>query len=306
MPKIAKKSTGQKNLVQMNFKRQNGFLKLPNDNMFKTITVAILLCLVCSIIVSSAAVMLKPTQVANKLIDKKRNILAVAGIEDSSKTVDELFEQIETTVVDLETGEVTDKVDPVTFDQERASKEPATRVELTDDQDIASIGARSKYANVYLVKQGNEITKIILPVKGYGLWTTLYGFLALEGDGETVVGITFYEHGETPGLGGEIDNKKWQESWTGKKVFGLDGDPKLGLIKGTVDANTADAEYKIDGLAGATLTSNGVTNLVQFWAGENGFGPFLERVRNSNKSASTASVIETNFAYINTQSNIRD
>lgn len=284
--------------------RQKGFLQLPNDNMFKTLAVAVLLCLVCSIVVSTAAVMLKPTQVANKLLDKKRNILAVAGIEDSSKSVDELFEQIETTIVDLETGEVTDEFDPETFDQERASKEAATRVELSDEQDIASIGARSRYANVYLVREAaGDISKIILPIKGYGLWTTLYGFLALEGDAETVVGITFYEHGETPGLGGEIDNKKWQESWQGKKVFDSQGRPSLGLIKGTVGANTSDAEYKIDGLAGATLTSNGVTNLVQFWAGENGFGPFLERLRNASKSANISPVSEDDLALYSTQTN---
>lgn len=262
--------------------RQKGFLNLPNDNIVKTIGVAVLLCLVCSIIVSTAAVMLKPTQVANQLLDKKQNILTVAGIEDNSKSVDELFEQIETTVIDMTTGLVADDVDPETFDQERASKEAQTRVALTSDQDIAKIGARSKYANVYLVRDNDLVSKIILPVKGYGLWSTMYGFLALEADAQTVAGITFYDHGETPGLGGEIDNERWQDSWQGKKIADVEGDPKLTLIKGTVNANTSEAEYKIDGLAGATLTSNGVSNLVKFWMGENGFGPYLERVRNSN------------------------
>ena len=272
--------------------KQSGFLKLPNDNMFKTIAVAVLLCLVCSIIVSTAAVKLKPTQVANQLLDKKKNILTVAGLTDDSKSVDELFEQVETKVIDVATGEYTDAVDALTYDQERASKDPATSIRLSKEQDIASISNRAKYANVYLIRKGESVDKIVLPVKGYGLWTTLYGFIALEADAETVSSITFYEHGETPGLGGEIDNKKWQSSWSGKKLTNPQGEVVLSLIKGTVGTNTPDPEYKIDGLAGATLTSNGVTNLVKFWMGQDGFGPYLERYKRTNNSVNIESNIE--------------
>jgi len=269
-------------------KPQAGILNLPNDNIVKTIVVATMLCLVCSIIVSSAAIVLKPKQVANKLLDKKSNILTVAGISGEG-SIDELFQQIETRVVDMATGEYTSEVDAETFDQRKASKDPVYRIDLSSGQDIAGIGGRSKFANVYLVNKDNAIDKIILPVKGYGLWSTMYGFIALESDAKTVSGITFYEHGETPGLGGEIENKKWQTSWQGKQLVNADGDIALKLIKGLVSEATPDAEYKIDGLAGATLTSNGVTNLVQFWMGENGFGPYLERVRKGLLSSSTAS-----------------
>jgi len=258
-------------------------LNLPNDNMVKTIAVALLLCLVCSIIVSTAATVLKPQQVANKLLDKKRNILSVAGIEDADKSVDELFTQIETHVIDMHSGEVTDAVDAESFDQRKASKDPDYRIALSKEQDIAQIGGRSKYANVYMVRDGGDISKIILPVRGYGLWSTMHGFLALESDAQTVSGITFYEHSETPGLGGEIENKKWQAIWPGKKISDQQGEPKLQVIKGQVTPNTADAEYKVDGLSGATLTSNGVTNLIKFWMGKDGFGPFLQRTRNSYK-----------------------
>lgn len=295
------------NSKQLYFKplnsKQAGFLNLPNDNMFKTIAVAVLLCLVCSIIVSTAAVKLKPTQVANQILDKKRNILTVAGIADSSKTVDELFEQVETKVIDVVTGEYTDAVDAETFDQLRASKDPETSVRLTKDQDIASIITRSNYANVYLVRDGNAISKIVLPVKGYGLWSTLYGFIALEGDAQTVSSITFYDHKETPGLGGEVDNPKWQASWFGKKLANQQGDIVLSLIKGTVGPNTSDSEYKIDGLAGATLTSNGVTNLVKFWMGQDGFGPYLERFKSAINSVKTESKVEFGEIAVNTNHN---
>lgn len=272
---------------------QRGFLSLPNDNIVKTIGVATLLCLVCSIVVSGAATALKPKQVANKLLDKKNNILAVAGIADSEKTVDELFSQVEAKVVDLATGEYTDAVDSATFDQRVASKDPAYRIDLSKTQDIASIGGLSKYANVYLIKDGEALKKIILPIKGYGLWSTMYGFIALEADANTVSAITFYEHGETPGLGGEIENKKWQASWNGKQLADASGTPIISLIKGTVGPATANAEYKIDGLAGATLTSNGVSNLVQFWMGDQAFGPYLERLRSSKEQAQTSVTITT-------------
>jgi len=266
--------------------KQSGFLNLPNDNIVKTIGVATLLCLVCSIVVSVAATALKSKQVANKLNFKRSNILTVAGISDSDKSVDELFaEQVETFVVDLQSGEYTDAVDADSFDQRKASKDPRYMVKLKKEQDIAQIGSLSKYANVYLVRRGNDVSKIILPIKGYGLWSTLYGFISLESDATTVSSITFYEHAETPGLGGEIENRKWQASWAGKRISDLEGNPALRVIKGQVNPDTPEPEYKIDGLAGATLTSNGVTNLIQFWMGDKGFGPYLKRVRSQGAQA---------------------
>ena len=262
--------------------RQSGFFNLPNDNIVKTIGVAVLLCLVCSIIVSTAATVLKPLQTANKLLDKKRNILSVAGIQDAGKSVDELFTQIETKVIDLRTGEYTDAVDAELFDQRKAANDPEFSIVLSKEQDIAQVRSISKYANVYLVKQPDDpdtLSKIIMPVKGYGLWGTLYGFLALESDAQTVSGITFYEHKETPGLGGEVDNQRWKDGWSGKQLANAQGEPVLRLIKGKVDRSLAGAEHQIDGLAGATLTSNGVSNLVEFWMGSDGFGKYLQKLR---------------------------
>jgi len=265
---------------------QRGFLHLPNDNIVKTIGVALVLCLICSVVVSAAATILKPKQVANKLLDKKANILSVSGIELAGRSVDEAFEQIETRVINLQTGEYTDAVDAVTYDQRKASKDPGMVLELSGDDNIAQIAGLPKYANVYLVRKDQQLDKIILPIEGYGLWGTLYGFLALHGDAKTVSSITFYEHKETPGLGGEVENPKWQASWDGKQLFNDSGQAVLGLIKGTVGPTTPNPEYKIDGLAGATLTSNGVTNMVQFWVSEKAFGPFLQRIQRGESGAS--------------------
>ncbi len=251
-----------------------------NDTIGKTITVTVLLCVVCSVIVSAAAVLLKPQQIANKELDRKTNILAAAGLMDSSKSVEELFAQITTKVIDLETGKFTDEVDATTYDARKASKDPVLSKALDRNVDIASIKRQAKYQTVYLVEKDGQLEKVILPVHGYGLWSTLYGFLALEGDLNTVVGLGFYSHAETPGLGGEVDNPLWKALWPGKKVY-AEGtmEPKLGLVKGKVDPASASAEHQIDGLSGATLTSNGVSHLVKFWMGENGYAPFLANLK---------------------------
>ena len=250
-----------------------------NDSTSKTLIVAFSLCIVCSIIVSAAAVVLQPRQEANKSLDRKRNILAAAGMLDDSKSVDELFAQISTRVVDMRTGKFTDDVNVENYDQRKAAKDPSASDALSAAQDLAKVSRREHYAVVYLVEDAaGDIDKIILPIHGYGLWSTLYGFIALESDGNTVAGLGFYEHAETPGLGGEVDNPRWKASWPGKQVY-RDGDVTIGLIKGSVDPASADATWQIDGLAGATLTARGVTNLVQFWLGKNGFEPFLNNLQ---------------------------
>ena len=248
-----------------------------HETVGKTIKVALALCVVCSLVVSTAAVMLKPAQLANKELDRQRNILAAAGLLQVDVSVDEQFKQITTKLVDLRTGKFTDEVDVTAYDQAAAADDKNLSVDL-GDADIAKVGRRENLSLVYLVEKDGQIDKVILPIRGAGLWSTLYGFLALEGDANTVAGLGFYQHGETPGLGGEVDNPRWKSQWQGKQVY-KSGEAALGLIKGTVNPKGADAAYQVDGLAGATLTSVGVTNLVKFWLGENGFQAFLNNLR---------------------------
>ena len=249
------------------------------DSTFGTLFIALAVCLVCSVFVSTAAVYLKPLQQTNKALDKKQNILAVAGLLQEDKSVEELFTQVEPRVVDLATGEYVQDIDPASYDARKAAKDPERNVKIPGDQDIASIRSRAKYATVYFVREGERAGLMILPVHGYALWSTLYGFIALESDGQTVYGLSFYEHAETPGLGGEIDNPKWKSLWRGKQVFDEQGVMRLQVIKGSVTENTPDAEHKVDGLAGATLTSVGVSNLLNYWLSDQGYGPFLDKVR---------------------------
>ena len=250
------------------------------DSVGNTIKVALLLCIVCSVFVSAAAVLLRPAQQANKDLDRKTNILAAAGLLKPGVSIEEQFASITAKAVDLDTGKFTDAVDVLVYDQRKAGKDSSLSDELSDQEDIAKISRRIKYGVVYMVEGDQGIEKVILPIKGSGLWSTLYGFLALEADLNTVAGIGFYEHAETPGLGGEVDNPLWKAKWVGKLVYGDDTGVALGVIKGEVDLSRPAAIHQIDGLSGATLTSKGVHNLIRFWLGENGFEPFLVNLKN--------------------------
>lgn len=254
-----------------------------SDSTQRTLLVAFLLCIVCSVIVSTAAVLLKPLQVANKQKDFKINILKAGGLYEQGiadgKSITEMFENVTTKLVDIDTGKYTDAVDVSSYDQRKAAKEPALSDALTTEDDVAKIIRREKFSKVYLVQTAEGIQKVILPIKGYGLWSTLYGFISLENDLNTVSGIVFYEQFETPGLGGEVDNPKWKGLWEGKQVYGDNGNVELSVIKGNVTSDTVNAQYKVDGLSGATLTSKGVDNIIKFWMGSMGYAKYLTNLK---------------------------
>ena len=251
---------------------------MANESVAKTFTVALTLCIVCAVVVSSAAVFLRPSQEANKLLDLKTNILASAGLLEQGVDVETQFEKINVKLVDMETGRYTNEIDADTYDQRKASSDPGLSIALSSSEDIAKIKRRANFSKVYIVENASGIEKVILPIKGYGLWSTLYGFIALEADLQTVAGIGFYEHTETPGLGGEVDNPKWKASWIGKSAYKNDA-LVLEVIKGKVDNAREGADSKIDGLAGATLTTKGVDNLIKYWLGDQGFKPFIENLK---------------------------
>lgn len=257
-----------------------------NDSIQKTLIVAVLLCLVCSVIVAGAAVSLKPMQVANKQQDKKANVLAAAGLLQPDVSIEEQFEQITTRIVNVEAGRyatedeiaeiVAAGLDPANYDQRKAASMPELSRALDASEDPASIKRLEKYAAVFMVEGEAGIEKVILPIHGYGLWSTLYGFIALEGDLQTITGLGFYAHAETPGLGGEVDNPKWKGLWQGKSLLDEQGNLAITVVKGPAEPGNP---YQIDGLSGATLTSRGVDNLVRFWVGDNAFGSLLAKLK---------------------------
>ena len=256
------------------------------ESRLKIVAVALGVCIVCSILVSTAAVMLNARQEENKKIEKIKNILIAGNLYEKGKDVKKIYNnKVEGAIIELETGQKLDEsmyneaLNVETFDIKDLAGSPQNGKPIPAAQDIAQIKRMPKYMAVYFVKEGDELKEIILPVYGKGLWSTMYGFMALASDLKTIEGFTFYEHGETPGLGGEVDNPSWKRIWKGKKAFGDEGEVKIEVIKGRVDPSSQSAIYQVDGLSGSTLTTRGVDNLVKFWLGENGYGPFFDRLR---------------------------
>jgi Na+-transporting NADH:ubiquinone oxidoreductase subunit C len=254
------------------------------DSIKSTLIVAFCLCVVCSIIVSGTAVVLKPRQDANRILDRNKNILAAAGLYDSAvnsdSDVDSLFAKFTTRIVDINSGELVSEagleelgLDASSYDQRLVMNDPEFSEAISPENDKANVKRRALYQTIYLVEDDSGLETIVLPISGYGLWGILYGYLALEGDANTVKGLAYYELKETPGLGAEVRNPSWTDLWPGKKVYADDGSVGLGVVKG---AGTGD--YQIDGLSGATLTSRGVDDMIKYWLGEDGFGPVLKSV----------------------------
>lgn len=263
---------------------------MPRDSMSHTLLVATVLCVVCSVLVSGSAVGLRDKQEANKLLDQQKNVLIAAGLfhqdgrlgeKNSNADIPRLFESVERVLIDLNTGETVDpaEVDPNLYNPRSAAKNPKQSVAIPADADLAGIHRREKFAFVFVINKGDQIDQVVLPIYGKGLWSTLYGFLSLDSDTTTVRGITFYEHAETPGLGGEIENPSWKALWNGKKIFAEQGEVAIEVIKGMVPENSPQIDHQVDGLSGATITSRGVSNLVRFWLGTDGFGPYLNKLR---------------------------
>ena len=252
-----------------------------NESIFKTIGVAFAVCLICSLVVSASAVSLRDLQKENKLNDKRIKILQVADIYDPNISIAEQFSELESKFIDFNTGLMMDEYNNFSideYDQIVVTKDPNLSSKVPTSEDIAIIKNRENVGKIYILRdEVGTIDKLVLPIRGYGLWGTLYGYISIEEDFNTVSGIEFYDHKETPGLGAEVDNPKWKAQWKGKKIY-KDNKVNLAVIKGKVEAGDSESTYKIDGLSGATITSRGVTNMVAYWFGESGYSSLLREL----------------------------
>ena len=261
-------------------------LRAPKNSRAKTLLVPLIVSVLSAVLVAGAAISLRPQQQLNQERNRQQNILAAADLLVPGTSTESLFRQVVPRVVDLTSGDYAPNIDPSTLEPGRGARDPLTRVSVPRDLDIALIKERSRYAVVYLLYEDDRLNLIILPVYGYGLWSTMFGYVALEADANTIVGLRFYQHGETPGLGGEIDNPKWQRLWRGKKIYGESAEPLIEVIKGQARrTGNAREAYQVDGITGATLTGGGVTNLLRYWFGEHGFGPYLQSMRENSEEA---------------------
>ena len=237
--------------------------------------IPLIACIACAIIVSVTAVSVRPEQNLNIENEKKVKILAAAGIQTDK--VDEEFLRIKTVFVDFETGKLV-TIDPA-YDHIKAASNPDQSTIIPKADDIAVLKRRENVGTIYVwVDEKNAVEKLVLPIRGYGLWGTLYGYLSLDSDLNTVRGIEYYDHKETPGLGGEVDNPNWKSDWYGKRIYNENGSVALYVTKGA-----SSTDYEIDGISGATLTTNGVSNMIKYWLGDNGYGPIIKNLNEEIK-----------------------
>jgi Na+-transporting NADH:ubiquinone oxidoreductase subunit C len=254
------------------------------DSPRYTFIFATVMCVVCAALVSVAAVTLQPRQKANARLYMEKNVLLAAGLVQPGekvglRDVERIFQSdIKARLVDLATGELVpeDGRNVRDYDMRGARNDPAASREAPEN--TAGIKRMARLGIVYFVMRGGKVDQVVIAVEGLGMWGTIYGFLALADDGNTVRGLTYYDHRETPGLGGEIGNPAWQELWKGRHGYDKAWNARITVIKGQAGPPDKDP-LRVDGLSGATITSNSITRLMRFWLSNDGYGRFLKRFR---------------------------
>ncbi len=230
-----------------------GFLALPNESPGKTVGVALLVALVCSLVVSVTAVTLRPLQDANRLAASAAQLAGMMDVLGGGVP--------EARLVDLASGAY-------------AERDPGTRTELPAARDGAGLGSREDVATVFEIRENGDLRLVVLPVRGTGYQSTLKAYLALESDLNTIAALTVYEQDETPGLGARVADESWHSLWRGKELADAGGTLRIEVVKGA-----AADPHQVDGISGATRTGTGMTNLLRFWLGPDGYGPYLDRLR---------------------------
>jgi Na+-transporting NADH:ubiquinone oxidoreductase subunit C len=254
------------------------------DTPIRALLTVLVTAVVCSTIVSASVVLLRPIQLNNKLLERSGNILQLTGLMPAGDGVEheellDLFKSLDARVIDIDGAGLDSEFDPYTFDGRKAAADPELSVAIPPGNDLAGLARRSRYQTVYLVWRDGALQRVVLPIRGAGMWSMLYGYIALESDFNTIAGVVFYEQAETPGLGDQIAKPYWQRKWVGKKLYDAAGEMLFHVAEGPVAEGSPAASHQVDALTGATVTANAVTALLRYWFGPNGYGPLLQRMR---------------------------
>lgn len=229
------------------------FLGLPNSGFLKTMGVTLLVALACSFTVSMTALTLKPLHDANRLRESAASLVRV--MESLG------FDLPRARLIELASGDY-------------VGQKPATSIDLGPERDLAGLGEIETVAEVYELRRGDRLEKVVLPVRGTGYQSLIKGYLVLQGNLETIAALTFHEQNETPGLGAKIADQAWQALWTGKRITDAAGVIRIRAVRGT-----GSGVHEVDGITGSTRTMNGINNLLKFWLGPDGYGPYLARLK---------------------------
>ncbi len=253
---------------------------MDNESPAKAILVVTVTALLCSILVSSAAVFLQPLQKAYADIERIRYLVQLSGLVDSDADLSEFaivsaYQDVTPRLIDLETGSFDQNLDPQSFEDPDTADELQQLVSIPAELDSARLELRPRWISVYQVETDSALPRLIFPIYGQGMWSTIYGYLALEGDLNTIADVVFYEHEETAGIGDQIQRPAWLVGWRGKKLYDEQGQLQFDI--GSIDVDSPEYDYRVDGIAGATVTVDGVADLVRYWFGPHGYAPFISR-----------------------------
>ena len=247
-------------------------LALPNESRTKTVIVAFLVSAISAVLVSSATVVLRPIQTANRAAEEQARISdLVRGIPGMAALLEDSGGTLSTVVIDLERGRAAQDITPETLDV--ALTDQANWTVLEAGEDLAGLGQRPNFTQVFLLREGEDISLILLPVTGQGYGGRIDAIVAVHGDMNTIAGIAVTQHSETPGLGGRIEDPSWQANFPGTLIRDDSGDVRFSVARGV-----ATTDYDVDGITGATRTSSSVTRMMRFWLGPQGYGPLLDAI----------------------------
>lgn len=235
----------------------------------------------CSLLVSLVITVLRPIQAANNAPAQSQHLLITTGLLKKNQSMAEntnLLQHIENKWLDLDKAELSAPVNNRA--DYRSIIEDATLIQRIEKPlDIAQLGTRPKVMPIHFIHSNASKARVVLPVYGKGMWSMIHGYVALADDFNTIVGVNFYQQQDTPGIGDKIQAEDWAANWQGKKLYDEQGQLKLNIGS---DGGAIAPVHQIDAIAGATITVNGVENLVHYWMGEDGYGRYLRKLREAS------------------------
>lgn len=248
-------------------------LALPNESKTKTLVVAFLVSGICAAFVSGATVYLRPIQAANRAAEEAAKITAlVRGIPGMSDVLEQSGGTLSTVVVDLDKGRAARDVTPDTLGSVLANPENWSTLDAAED--LAGLGQRPNFVQIFLLRENDEVSVALLPIAGQGYGGRIDAIIAIRGDMNTIAGLAITQHSETPGLGGRIEERSWQASFPGTELRDDSGELRFRVARGP-----SSGVHEVDGITGATRTGRGVTQMVRFWLGPDGYGPLIAAIR---------------------------
>ena len=204
---------------------------------------------------------LRERQTLNEELDIKKNILSVLGFKQNVEwTNDEVQNLYDNNINEIKINKTGSIINDA----------------ISSDNNIYTI---------YESHINKKVTGYAIPIAGKGLWGTMYGYFAIEPDAETVKGITFYRHKETPGLGAEVDKDWFKNNFVGKKLVDDKGSlVSIEVVKGYVSNTDPAGIHKVDGISGATITGKGVTTFLK--SDLQKYEPYFAKIRKLNQIGS--------------------